>query len=186
MGAWVSSRLVDVSAADLAAFLMPPGVLAVAFALNFRQILPAPAGDTLLSTVAIGTAAFELFALAVVPHWRRGVALVRRLIALVITMGLAWLVVAQVRHRKRQLGRARARRRARRRVDRRMALRVRPAAADHRLPRVRPDLRTLARQHHHRPDGARPQAVSGFAVVVIAVIAGLHINLERTEAAGSR
>ena len=71
MGAWVSSRLVEVSAADLAAFLMPPGVLAVAFALNFRQILPAPAGDTLLSAVAVGTAAFELFALAVVPHWRR-------------------------------------------------------------------------------------------------------------------
>jgi len=71
MGAWVSSRLVDVSAADLAAFLMPPGVLAIAFALNFRQILPASAGDTLLSAVVVGTAAFELFALAVVPHWRR-------------------------------------------------------------------------------------------------------------------
>lgn len=72
-GAWLSSRLVDVSAADLAAYLMSPGVLAVAFALNFRQMLPAPVGDTLLATVAIGTAAFELFALAVVPQWRRGV-----------------------------------------------------------------------------------------------------------------
>jgi hypothetical protein len=62
---------VDVRASDLAAFLMPPGVLAVALALNFRQVLPAAAGETLLSTVALGTAAFELFALAVVPHWRR-------------------------------------------------------------------------------------------------------------------
>ena len=70
-GAWVSSRIVDVSAGDLAAFLVPPGVLAVAFALNFRQLLPADAGDTLLSTVVIGTAAFDLFALAVVPHWTR-------------------------------------------------------------------------------------------------------------------
>jgi hypothetical protein len=70
-GAWVSARIVDVSAADLAAFLVPPGVLAVAFALNFRQLLPADAGDTLLSAVVIGTAAFDLFALAVVPHWRR-------------------------------------------------------------------------------------------------------------------
>jgi hypothetical protein len=70
-GAWFSARLVEVSAADLAAYLMSPGVLAVAFALNFRQTLPAAAGDTLLATVAIGTAAFELFALAVVPHWRR-------------------------------------------------------------------------------------------------------------------
>jgi len=70
-GAWISARLVDVRASDLAAFLMSPGVLAVALALNFRQVLPSAAGDTLLSTVAVGTAAFELFALAVVPHWRR-------------------------------------------------------------------------------------------------------------------
>jgi hypothetical protein len=72
LGAWLSARLVDVSAADLAAYLMSPGVLAVALALNFRQSLPATAGDTLMSTVAMGTAAFELFALAVVPNWRRG------------------------------------------------------------------------------------------------------------------
>ena len=71
VGAWFSAKLVDVSAADLAAYLMSPGVLAIAFALNFRQTLPSAAGDTLLATVAIGTAAFELFALAVVPHWRR-------------------------------------------------------------------------------------------------------------------
>ncbi len=69
-GAWFSAPFVDVRASDLAAFLMPPGVLAVAFALNFRQVLPPAMGDVLLSTVALGTAAFELFALAVVPHWR--------------------------------------------------------------------------------------------------------------------
>jgi len=71
-GAWASASLADVGPGDLAAYLMPPGVLAVAFALNFRQLLPQEAGDILLSTVAIGTAAFELFALAVVPRWRRG------------------------------------------------------------------------------------------------------------------
>lgn len=71
-GAWFSARLVDVRPSDLGAYLMSPGVLALAFALNFRQALPPAAGDVLLSTVAIGTAAFELFALAVVPHWRRG------------------------------------------------------------------------------------------------------------------
>ena len=71
VGAWVSARLVDVSPSDLAAYLMSPGVLAVAFALNFKQILSQEAGDMLLSTVVVGTAAFELFALAVVPHWRR-------------------------------------------------------------------------------------------------------------------
>ena len=70
-GAWVSAGFLDVRPADLAAFLMPPGVLAVALALNFRQMLPPDTGETLVSTVAVGTAAFELFALAVVPHWRR-------------------------------------------------------------------------------------------------------------------
>lgn len=70
-GAWVTSRFLEVRAADLAAFLMPPGVLAVAFAINVRQLLPVEAGATLISVVAAGTAAFELFALAVVPRWRR-------------------------------------------------------------------------------------------------------------------
>jgi hypothetical protein len=74
MGATLSAQIVDVRPSDLAAYLMPPGVLAVAFALNFRQVLSAEAGDVLLSTVAVGTAAFELFAIAVVPHWRARVA----------------------------------------------------------------------------------------------------------------
>jgi hypothetical protein len=69
-GAWASAPLADVGPADLAAYLMPPGVLAIAFALNFRQLLPGPEGDILLSTVAVGTAAFELFALVVLPRWR--------------------------------------------------------------------------------------------------------------------
>ena len=70
-GAWVTARFLDVRTSDLAAFLIPPGVLAVAFALNFRQVLSQPSGEMLVSAVAMGTAAFELFALAVVPHWRR-------------------------------------------------------------------------------------------------------------------
>src|SRR5207244_2579119 len=70
-GAWASASLADVGPGDLAAYLMPPGVLAVAFALNFRQLLPKDTGDMLLSAVAIGTAAFELFAIAVVPRRRR-------------------------------------------------------------------------------------------------------------------
>ena len=70
-GAWVTARFLEIRTSDLAAFLMPPGVLAVAFALNFRQVLEESSGVILISTVAMGTAAFELFALAVVPHWRK-------------------------------------------------------------------------------------------------------------------
>ena len=69
-GAWASASLADVRPADLAAYLMPPGVLAIAFALNFRQLLPPSTGDVLVSTVCVGTAAFELFALVVLPRWR--------------------------------------------------------------------------------------------------------------------
>jgi hypothetical protein len=76
-GGWLSARVLGrgiapgtVSAADLAAFLMPPGVLAVAFALNFQQMLPDDAGTILLSTVAAGTAIFELFSVLVLPRWR--------------------------------------------------------------------------------------------------------------------
>ena len=72
-GAWAVARLVDVRAGDLAAFLMPPGVLAIAFALSVRHVLPPADGDTLVSAVAMGTAAFELFALFVLPEWRRRV-----------------------------------------------------------------------------------------------------------------
>jgi hypothetical protein len=74
IGAWASARLVEVNPADLASYLMSPGILGIAFALNFRQAWTEPAGDILLATVVVGTAAFELFALAVVPNWRRGVA----------------------------------------------------------------------------------------------------------------
>ena len=73
-GAWCSSRLLDVGAADLTAYLMPPGVLAVAFALNYRQVMPGPAGDTLVATVAIGTAVFEILSVIVLPRTRRGAA----------------------------------------------------------------------------------------------------------------
>lgn len=70
-GAWATARFLDVRAGDLAAFLMPPGVLAIAFALSFRQALPVASGDLLVSVVAMGTAAFEVFSLAVVPEFRR-------------------------------------------------------------------------------------------------------------------
>jgi hypothetical protein len=76
-GGWLSARLLAQSAgpdgtspSDLAAFLMPPGVLAIAFALNFQQLLPVDAGALLLSTVALGTAVFELFSVFVLPRWR--------------------------------------------------------------------------------------------------------------------
>ena len=71
-GGWLSSKLLgsEPRPADLAAFLLPPGVIGVGFALNFQQILPADGGHVLLSTVAAGTAIFEFFGIFVLPRWR--------------------------------------------------------------------------------------------------------------------
>lgn len=71
-GAWISSRVLgDVPPGDLAAYLMSPGVIGIAFALNFRQVLPTASGEALLWAVTVGTALFEVFALVALPLWRR-------------------------------------------------------------------------------------------------------------------
>jgi hypothetical protein len=71
-GGWVAARIVgDVRPGDMAAYLMSPGVLSIAFALNFLQILPTASGDALLWAVMIGTAVFEVFAVVALPLWRR-------------------------------------------------------------------------------------------------------------------
>ena len=59
-GAWVSARIVDVSAADLAAFLVPPGVLAVA--LRSTPQLSRPTRRHTVVRCRIGTGRVRLFA----------------------------------------------------------------------------------------------------------------------------
>ena len=123
----------------------------------------------------VGTAAFELFALAVVPHWRRRApsATGRRAGDHAV---LAWLLVP-ARHRAGRrtalaLGVA-----LHRRVDRRLALRVPAAAAHHRLSRLRPALRPARRAtsspSRWRAICARPAASRSR---VIAFIAGLQLQ----------
>ena len=67
LGGWVASRLAPaVAPSDLCAYLVPPGVLGIAFALNLQQV----AGDTagpLLFAVTLGAVASELVALVVTP-----------------------------------------------------------------------------------------------------------------------
>ncbi len=71
-GGWIAARVVgDVHPGDMAAYLLSPGVVTIAFALNFQQILPPAAGAALLSAVMIGTAIFEVFAVVSLPLWRR-------------------------------------------------------------------------------------------------------------------
>ena len=67
LGGWVASRLAPaVAPSDLGAYLVPPGVLGIAFALNLQQV----AGDLtgpLLFAVTLGAVASELVALVVTP-----------------------------------------------------------------------------------------------------------------------
>lgn len=67
LGGWLASRFAPaVAPSDLGAYLVPPGVLGIAFALNLHQI----AGDTagpLLFAVAFGAVASEVVALVVTP-----------------------------------------------------------------------------------------------------------------------
>lgn len=67
LGGWLASRLAPaVAPSDLGAYLVPPGVLGIAFALNLQQI----AGDTagpLLFAVTFGAVASEIVALVVTP-----------------------------------------------------------------------------------------------------------------------
>ena len=67
LGGWMASRVAPALApADLGAYLIPPGVLGIAFALNLAQVSPA-AAVPLVFAVAIGAVISELMALVVTP-----------------------------------------------------------------------------------------------------------------------
>jgi hypothetical protein len=67
-GGWVASRLVrGVMPSDLGAYLIPPGVLGLAFALNFGQVSPATAGAAVVLAATLGSLACELLTLLVHP-----------------------------------------------------------------------------------------------------------------------
>lgn len=68
IGGWAASRVAPgVAPSDLGAYLIPPGVIGVAFALNVAQVAPAMAG-TLVFAVSAGAIACELIALVLTPH----------------------------------------------------------------------------------------------------------------------
>ena len=139
-----------------------------------------------MSAVAVGTAAFELFALAVVPHWRRRSVRVRRVAALAITMALAWLLVAR-------LGSEPAGSAA-------LALGVALIAASIvgwlfaflRLPRVTGYLAfgllcgPLVANIITEPMARDLSAASGFAIAVIAFIAGLQLQVRHVQPVARR
>lgn len=70
VGGWAASRMAPgVAPSDLGAYLIPPGVIGIAFALNLHQVIPEAAG-ALVFAVAVGAIASELLAAIVVPEQR--------------------------------------------------------------------------------------------------------------------
>ena len=68
IGGWAASRVAPgIAPADLGAYLIPPGVIGVAFALNIAQVAPSIAG-ALVFAVSAGAIACELIALVLTPH----------------------------------------------------------------------------------------------------------------------
>jgi hypothetical protein len=70
IGGWTASRIAaGVAPGDLGAYLIPPGVIGIAFALNLQQVSYG-AAETIVFAVALGALASEVLALFLTP-WRR-------------------------------------------------------------------------------------------------------------------
>ncbi|HJR61487.1 MAG TPA: hypothetical protein VJ813_18915 [Vicinamibacterales bacterium] len=66
-GGWMASRLAsEVAPSDLGAYLIPPGVIGIAFALNVLQVAP-EAGGPIVFAVSAGAIVSELLAVIVTP-----------------------------------------------------------------------------------------------------------------------
>jgi hypothetical protein len=66
IGGWTASRIAPgIAPSDLGSYLIPPGVIGIAFALNLQQV--APGAGALVFAVSVGAIASELLALAVTP-----------------------------------------------------------------------------------------------------------------------
>ena len=66
-GGWMASRLAQgVASSDLGAYLIPPGVIGIAFALNVLQVAPGAAVPVVFA-VSAGAVVSELLAVIVTP-----------------------------------------------------------------------------------------------------------------------
>lgn len=71
IGGWTASRIAPhVAPSDLGTYLIPPGVIGIAFALNLAQVSPASASPV-VAAVALGAVMCELLTLVIAPVGRR-------------------------------------------------------------------------------------------------------------------
>jgi hypothetical protein len=67
IGAWAAARVLPLTAGDLAAYLVPPGLLGIALAINFLQVSATPTAAAVATAVALGTLASEALAIVALP-----------------------------------------------------------------------------------------------------------------------
>lgn len=68
IGAWAASRVLPLGAADLAAYLVPPGLIGIALAINFLQVSATPTAAAVATAIALGTLASEAVAVVALPE----------------------------------------------------------------------------------------------------------------------
>lgn len=67
IGGWTASRIAaGIAPSDLGAYLVPPGVIGIAFALNISQLAPTAAAPIVFA-VSLGAVASEILAMALTP-----------------------------------------------------------------------------------------------------------------------
>jgi hypothetical protein len=67
IGAWAAARMLPIPAGDLGAYLVPPGLLGIALAINFLLVSATPAVAAVTTAVALGTLISEGIAIVALP-----------------------------------------------------------------------------------------------------------------------
>ena len=67
IGAWAATRVLPLTAGDLAAYLVPPGLIGIALAINFLQVSATPTAGAVATAIALGTLASEAVAIVALP-----------------------------------------------------------------------------------------------------------------------
>jgi hypothetical protein len=71
IGAWVAARVLPIGTADLAAYLVPPGLLGIALGINFLLVSATPTAAAVATAVALGTLISEALAVVALPAAQR-------------------------------------------------------------------------------------------------------------------
>ena len=67
LGAWAAARVLPIQAGDLAAYLVPPGLIGIALSINFLLVSATQTATAVATAVALGTLISEALAWVALP-----------------------------------------------------------------------------------------------------------------------